>query len=1630
MKKFMFILMTVFMTVAVSAQQRVKLEAERSGLSIIFNNGISFTGSFALTELNLQNVVTPKGPFTDLAVPGFAFRFNDGNPAIPLFSQLIEIPGHADVNIKVTSYTSQTINLSDYGIYDKLVPAQPSYSKGTDPEDIVFVYNHDAYQVNDFTQGELIQVEYQGMMRGVGLARLIIDPVRYNPVTNQLLIYNNIEFEIEYVTNVYHQYLEEKDRVYSPLFQSAYQKLPNFITPTTKDLITQYPIKYVIVSHHMFRDSLQQFVQWKTQKGYNVVEAYTDDPVVGTTTSSIKSYLQGLYNAGTPQDPAPTFILIVGDIAQVPAFSGSAGSHVSDMYYGEYTGGSDYIPEVYIGRFSATSIAQLMPQINKTIQYEKYTMPASTYMDTAIFVAGYDASGYDASHGNPTIIYATNNYFNSAHGFYSWTYLDPNNRESMVGADMRSKLYKGFGFANYTAHCNSNGWGEPSFTTSHIPNMTNTDKYALMIGNCCLSNKFNDSECFGEAVLRVANKGAVGYIGGSNNTYWNEDYWWGIGLTSSILANPTYATSGLGAYDKVFHDHGEPYSDWFITNAQVNYAGNTAVQASSSSLKQYYWEIYHLMGDPSVMNYMSVPDNLSMSYTTPLMVGDQSLVVGCEPYTLVAISENNTLLDAKFSGPNSSVTLEFSALQNPGTVLIVGTKQNRAPHIQNVTVDEISVGVDAQVYEIQNIQPQYTCVDVNIQPEVIIRNKGINNLTQVTVNFQWDNGTVNQIAWTGNLSTMQTASVTLPQYFLTAGNHPLLVYTTNPNGTNDGNLSNDTLEMIVNAQNLPVNAEFSVQNTEFCDAPAMAEFTNLSQNAISYVWNFGDGNTSVLVNPEHEYATNGTYTVTLTADAGICGSDQKVYTNLIQIGSLPPVADFAANSTIPVMNTQVDLTDASTCSPTGWSWSFTPSTVTFLNGTSSTSQNPQVSFTQTGLYTVSLTVTNAFGNDSEVKSDYINVINCTYCSSTATNTSDEWITNVAFAGINNSSGSTGYSDFTNLSPAEVIPGNDYTLSTSLGMTGTWSEYFVAWIDWNQNCVFESNEQYQIGNCNSNGCTVSTTISVPSGAALGTTVMRVVMQYSSYRTDPCGTFTYGEVEDYAVNVISGISCNDFEETTNAQICEGSTYSWRGNNYSVSGTYYDSLFTTNPPGCDSVYILNLTVNPVFEFVSNAEICEGESYDWQGGNYTVGGTYTETYQTVDGCDSVYILNLTVNPVYEFVSNAEICEGDTYQWQGGNYTVGGTYTETYQTVNGCDSVYILNLTVNPVFEFVNNAEICEGDTYQWQGGNYTVGGTYTETYQTVNGCDSVYILNLTVNPVFEFVSNAEICEGDTYQWQGGNYTAGGTYTETYQTVNGCDSVYILNLTVNPVYEFVSNAEICEGDTYQWQGGNYTVGGTYTETYQTVNGCDSVYILNLTVNPVFEFVSNAEICEGESYDWQGGNYTVGGTYTETYQTVDGCDSVYILNLTVNPVYEFVSNAEICEGDTYQWQGGNYTAGGTYTETYQTVNGCDSVYILNLTVNPVFEFVNNAEICEGDTYHWQGGNYTAGGTYTETYQTVNGCDSVYILNLTVNPVFEFVNNAEICEGDTYQWQGGNYTVGGTYTETYQTVNGCDSVYIL
>ncbi len=100
--------------------------------------------------------------------------------------------------------------------------------------------------------------------------------------------------------------------------------------------------------------------------------------------------------------------------------------------------------------------------------------------------------------------------------------------------------------------------------------------------------------------------------------------------------------------------------------------------------------------------------------------------------------------------------------------------------------------------------------------------------------------------------------------------------------------------------------------------------------------------------------------------------------------------------------------------------------------------------------------------------------------------------------------------------------------------------------------------------------------------------------------------------------------------------------------------------------------------------------------------------------------------------------------------------------------------------------------------------------------------------------------------------------------------------------------------------------------------------------------------------------------------------------------YSFTQDHEICQGETYYWQGNDYNTTGTYTVTYHSVLGCDSTYTLHLLVNPGYDFTEEQLIGDGESYYWQGNNYTATGVYTANYITVKGCDSTYILNLTVH----------------------------------------------
>jgi len=384
--------------------------------------------------------------------------------------------------------------------------------------------------------------------------------------------------------------------------------------------------------------------------------------------------------------------------------------------------------------------------------------------------------------------------------------------------------------------------------------------------------------------------------------------------------------------------------------------------------------------------------------------------------------------------------------------------------------------------------------------------------------------------------------------------------------------------------------------------------------------------------------------------------------------------------------------------------------------------------------------------------------------------------------------------------------------------------------------------------------------------------------------------------------------------------------------ATGTYTKKLDFDGSNGSRPYYTHLIQICPPKLTNIQESICDGDSIFLEDAWQTEAGTYYDTLSTVCGSDSIIETQLTVNETFLFTQGEEICNGDTLTWRGSEYDSAGTYYDSLLTVNGCDSVYQLNLTVHPTYLFQDTTEICDGQTYNWRGEDYTESGTFYDSLITVNSCDSVYVLELTVNSTYLFTEQTEICQGESFNWRGAEYSSAGTFYDSLLTVNGCDSIYQLELSVNQTYEFTEQAEICDGETYTWRSDDYTESGTYYDSLLTINGCDSVYTLELTVNPAYLFTEQAEICQEESYNWRGADYSSAGTFYDSLLTVNGCDSVYQLELTVNQTYEFTEQAEICDGETYTWRSDDYTESGIYYDSLLTTSGCDSVYKLDLNV--------------------------------------------------------------------------------------------------
>ena len=670
-----YISIFVFVLTFGLSAQTLKVSENRNAVTLVSQDDSGYLFNFGISTLRYFTVETKAGEFTQLTIPHFYRSHNIGGPNLPTMNKMIEIPVGADITLDIVSFKEKIIDLNKNGISNPLMPTQPSLSKSEDAAEVPFEYNREIYSKDKFYSIQTASAKILGIMRYRRLALIQIAPVEYNPVKNVLKVKYNIVVKVNFKNADFAATQLVKEKYYSPFFKTEFKNVTKLETKDDPISLIRFPQKFVIVLPNNFVNTMQPFIDWKTQQGFNVILKTFDGTIPN---SELKTYLHDLYNNATEDDPAPTYVLFVGDTQQIPPFSGTTGGHVTDLPFVDVT--EDMLPDMYPARFSAQSVEQLQPQVEKTLYYEKYQIADPSYLNNITLIAGWDAS-HASSHGYPTIRYGQVYYYNEANGFNTNMYETTGGGQ--FETEITNDINNGVAFINYTAHGSQTSWADPNFTISDVQNFTNDGKYTLAIGNACLTGAFDTGECFGEAWLRQPDKGAIGYIGGTNSTYWDEDVWWSTGYFSHVGdgVTPTFEETTMGAYDAA-----NITSDLTTQSAMV-YVGNFAVTTANSQRADYYWEIYQLFGDPSLMVYWGVPEAMTVNHMPVIILGSSSYDVDIPgtPMALLGLTKDGQLIASAMTDESGHASFDFGGPINvPGTYTLTITALNKIPYVEEI----------------------------------------------------------------------------------------------------------------------------------------------------------------------------------------------------------------------------------------------------------------------------------------------------------------------------------------------------------------------------------------------------------------------------------------------------------------------------------------------------------------------------------------------------------------------------------------------------------------------------------------------------------------------------------------------------------------------------------------------------------------------------------------------------------------------------------------------------------------------------------------------------------------------------------------------------------------------------------
>jgi len=620
-------------------------------------------------------VATPQGEANVITVPKALSTAHAGEPDMPMTGLPLMIGDKARMKARVVSAQYQDFE----GI--EVAPSKGDFSRQIDPATVPYTYGT-CYSQNAFFPASNLDLYEPYLIRDFRGQNMAVYPFAYNPVSKTLRVYYDMTVELYKIDNKGENVIESRrsnEVKMDPDFQSVYaQHFLNYEENAAKYTVLGEEGDLLIICHNDLMSAMTDFVNWKKTRGIHTTIVSTS--TTGTTYSAIKTYIQNQYNANNNL----THVLLVGDVAQIPGYPFTAGSGYNsysgkgDNPYGQVVG-SDLYNDLFIGRFSASTAAQVTTQVNRILTYERDLTTSANWCQKGLGISTTEGSGgHNSEDDYQHIENLRTDLLNYGYSTVYQDYASVSGYPSSTTTTISSHINSGVGIINYCNHGEETGWQSHYYMNSNVNALTNNNMLPFIFSVACLVGKYDyaSGDCFAETWMHATNgSNPTGAIGGMFSyisqpwipPMWAQDEF--VDILCELKSNNKKHSLGGAAINSLFSifDH---YS------------------TSDNAAKGTYqaWVLY---GDPTLMMRTKTPQAMTVTHSGIIDVTETSYTVSVSngDCAVATITNPDHEIMGKATVSNGTATISITgdlSLENELTLCVFG--YNKVTHLSTIEV--------------------------------------------------------------------------------------------------------------------------------------------------------------------------------------------------------------------------------------------------------------------------------------------------------------------------------------------------------------------------------------------------------------------------------------------------------------------------------------------------------------------------------------------------------------------------------------------------------------------------------------------------------------------------------------------------------------------------------------------------------------------------------------------------------------------------------------------------------------------------------------------------------------------------------------------------------------------------------